>query len=189
MLDNKITRRVFLGTTLCVVTAPLFATLLNEQNNLQKVLMDGQFFNAAELTLLTDVAEIMIPKTDTPGATDAHVIPVLDGLMLTWAGVKSKRQFRFIVAQINDLAKSTYGSVYNKLAFDDRFLLIEQLDKTAFANKKSVLSTHYRRLKEMVFHIYYTSEEANPDFILIPGGYRGSLSKQELDTIQARGYL
>ncbi|MBJ7417548.1 MAG: gluconate 2-dehydrogenase subunit 3 family protein [Niveispirillum sp.] len=45
----------------------------------------GRFFNASEMALLADVAEIMIPATDTPGAMAANVHGVVDGLMLDWA--------------------------------------------------------------------------------------------------------
>lgn len=150
---------------------------------------NGKFFSASELTILTDVAEIMIPKTDTPGATDVNVSSVLDGLMVTWAGQKTKQQYRHIISQIDALAKITYQDIYSNLALNNRQELLVELDKTAFTNQKTKLSRSYRKLKEMIFHVYYTSEQTNPDFVLIPGGYKGDISQQELNAIQTRGYL
>ncbi|WP_440877092.1 gluconate 2-dehydrogenase subunit 3 family protein [Thalassotalea sp. PLHSN55] len=189
MLDIKISRRVFIGVTAFTVSAPILATVLNKHTQVQKVLNDGQFFNAKEMTLLTDVAEIMIPKTDTPGATDAHVAIVLDALMLTWAGKKTKLQFRACLAQIQQIANDTFANDYLALSKSTRTQLITQLDSRAFSHKTTELSASYRKLKEIIFHLYYTSEEANPDFVLIPGGYRGDLTKQELENIHKRGYL
>ena len=189
MLDITISRRVFIGASVFVVSAPLLASVLNKNNDLYKVLSDGQFFNANEMTVLTDVAEIMIPKTDTPGAKDAQVALVLDGLMLTWAGKKTKEQYKECIVQIQTIARDTYQEKYIDLSLKQRTQLIEQLDIRAFENKKTGLSASYRKLKEIIFHVYYTSEEANPDFVLIPGGYRGNLTKQELEQIKARGYL
>jgi hypothetical protein len=180
MLTTSISRRVFIGATMYLVTAPLLASTLNKAKKLLEIEQDGQFFTAQELTLLTDVAEIMIPRTDTVGAADAHVIPVLDGLMLTWAGSKTKLQFKTSIQQVSNLAKDTFQTDYLALPIEQRQQLIEQLDIAAFKNKKSDLSSNYRRLKEMIFHVYYTSEEANPDFKLIPGSYHGDLTKQEL---------
>ncbi|MGJ8691421.1 MAG: gluconate 2-dehydrogenase subunit 3 family protein [Thalassotalea sp.] len=189
MLDLKITRRVFIGATACVVSVSLFGKVHNKVRNIDEIIKDGRFFTAEELTVLTDVAEIMIPKTTTVGATDVYVVPVLDELMITWAGATTKVQYRNAIQQIQTIAQNTYSEKYNNVALNQRQALIEQLDKTAFANKQSELSVNYRRLKEMIFHIYYTSEPANPDFVLIPGGYRGCLTKTELNEIKARGYL
>jgi hypothetical protein len=189
MLTNKITRRVFIGATAYVVSAPLLASIFNTKINMRKVVENGQFFDAYALTMLTDVAEIMIPKTDTPGATDANVASVLDGLMVTWAGSKTKQQYISIIQQIEVIAKATYQGAYQQLSLQQRQQLITELDKRAFVNQETDLSASYRHLKEMIFHVFYTSEQANLDFVLIPGGYRGDLSKAELDVIKKRGYL
>lgn len=181
MSAHKITRRVFLGTTAFVVSAPILARIpANESKNaLQITLEPGQFFSADELTVLTDIAEIMIPKTETPGATDAQVIPVLDALMLTWAGTDTKAGFKALIEQLNQLAVDTFSSAYVKLSKGQRVNLLTELDKRAFAKRSTELSKNYRKLKETIFHIYYTSEEANPDYLLIPGSYKGCLSKDE----------
>lgn len=189
MLEKTITRRIFIGSTLCLVTAPLLGFEINQANQITVFKEQGQFFSALDMTLLNDIAEIMIPKTSTPGASDAHVALVLDGLMLTWASDKTKTQFKDALIQINALATNTYKKQYRELALKDRSLIIEQLDKSAFANKDTHISLCYRRLKELVFHIYYTSEQANPDFKLVPGGYNGNLTKTELEVVNARGYL
>ena len=189
MKDFKITRRVFVGAAMYMVSAPLFATRKNTVLDIQHVIKDGQFFSAQELTILIDIAEIMIPRTDTPGATDVFVIPVLDGLMLTWASNETKVQFRACIEQVKSLARDTYLAEYSSLGLTKRQHLVEQIDHSSFNNKKTKLSRNYRPLKEMIFHIYYNSEQANPDFVLIPGSYRGDLSKQELEAIKARGYL
>lgn len=181
MSEHKITRRVFLGTTAFIVSAPLLAKLPASESKvgLQKILEPGQFFDAEQLTVLVDIADIMIPSTDTPGASDAHVVPVLDALMLTWAGSETKKRYPALIEQVNQLAIDTYGTAYAASSFDERVALITQLDKRAFANKSSELSTNYRKLKEMIFHVYYTSEEANPDYLLIPGSYKGCVSEAE----------
>lgn len=183
MLEKKITRRVFLGTTAFVVSAPILANLPASESKigLQKILEAGQFFDANELTILNDVAEIMIPKTDTPGATDAHVIEVLDALMLTWAGSETKARFKSLIKQLEKLAVDTFSSSFDESSQQERVSLVTELDKRAFANRSTELSVSYRKLKETIFHIYYTSEEANPDYLLIPGSYKGCLTKAEYE--------
>ena len=189
MHDIKVTRRVFIGAAVYLVSAPLLVTMYHSEVEIIKVINDGQFFTSQELTVLADVAEIMIPKTDTPGATDVNVSSVLDGLMVTWAGNKTKKQFRSALMDIENLAAATHQNNYVKLPLHHRKELLVALDKQAFTNIKAASSAAYRHLKEMIFHIYYTSEQANRDFVLIPGGYRGDITKKELDAIKVRGYL
>jgi hypothetical protein len=181
MLNTKISRRVFIGSSAFVITASLFACAENKSTGVMKISEKGQFFDAKQLTVLHDIAEIMIPKTDTPGATDAHVIPVLDALMLTWASEDTKQKYINIIQQVEQLALDTYKAAYLDSLPSERKTLLTELDKQAFANEASALSQNYRKLKEMIFHVYYTSEEANPDFVLIPGEYKGCLSKAEYE--------
>jgi hypothetical protein len=183
MLNPKITRRIFIGACAFVVTAPVFAYRTNEQTGVLETTQQGQFFNSNELTMLNDVAEIMIPKTTTPGAIDANVILVLDGLMLTWANDVTKLQYKTLLIQLEKLAMDTFKQAYLLSAKSDRIALITELDKRAFANQTTDLSKNYRKLKELVFHIYYTSEEANPDYVLIPGTYKGCVSLAEHDAM------
>ncbi len=189
MPQITMTRRVFIGATAYIVSIPLLASTYQPNQQLLTMVDDGQFFNAAELTILTDVAEIMIPKTDTPGATDLNLSSVLDGLMTSWAGHTTKQQYTFIIQQLSQLASSTYQQKYAELSLEQRTALVTEVDKIAFTSKTSELSKAYRKLKEMIFHVYYNSEQTNPDFVLIPGGYKGDISKQTLQAIQAKGYL
>src|SRR5829696_2790997 len=43
------------------------------------------FFTKAEYAVLSEVAEIILPRTDSPGAKDAGVPAALDSLMSNWA--------------------------------------------------------------------------------------------------------
>ncbi|OUS71015.1 twin-arginine translocation pathway signal [Pseudoalteromonas sp. A601] len=187
MSNINISRRVFIGASMYLVATPIWASVFNSANALAVFTESGQFFTADELTILTDIAEIMIPRTNQPGATDAHVINVLDGLMLSWAGVETKFRYKSIIKQVEQIALASFKSDYKSVSQSDRESLITELDKRAFADRTSELSISYRKLKEMIFHIFYTSEEANPNFMLVPGTYKGDISKELLDLYNARG--
>lgn len=182
MSHLTISRRVFIGSIAYLVTAPTlaFVPFAKVSDSALPVTTDGQFFTASELTILADIAEIMIPKTVTPGATDAHVIAVLDAMMLTWASTKTQTQFRQLIKQIQLLSSDTLGASYAKQPLEQRSKFIAELDKQAFQHPDTQISMHYRKFKNIVFHIYYTSKEANPDYQLIPGTYKGCVSADEL---------
>ena len=180
---QQITRRIFLKQSAYIVTTTSFLGTFSQVNALNLISSEGIFFMSDELTLLVDVAEMMIPRTSTPGATDANVMPVLDAMMATWAGKKTQKQFKELPIQINLIAQQTYQMPYLTLSPERRFALLETLDQDAFASPELALSQSYRHFKFIVFHIFYSSEEANPNYSMMPGGYRGCLSEEEFNRI------
>lgn len=185
MTNVNISRRVFIGAMAYLVTAPALAFSLDTEknNDLKMILHPGQFFSRFELTVLNDIAELMIPKSDTAGATDAHVITVLDAMMLTWASSDTKTRFKSFVKQIQSYNTVNNEELFTEMAYAQRFRMLKDIDKQAFTDKHTELSINYRKFKEIVFHIYYTSEEANPDYLLFPGTYKGCLTKQEYNSM------
>ncbi|MEL0604178.1 gluconate 2-dehydrogenase subunit 3 family protein [Pseudoalteromonas undina] len=187
MSKINISRRLFVGASVYFVATPVWASIFNTVNSLSVFSQNGRFFTAKEMTILSDVADIMIPRTDTPGATDAKVIDVLDALMLSWAGSETKQQYKFIIKQIDLIAQSSFKVNYQSASRADRELLLNKLDQLSFDERSTELSKSYRKLKEMIFHIFYTSEEANPNFMLVPGTYRGDIIKEEVDAYNEKG--
>ena len=45
----------------------------------------ARFYTEQELALVTRVSDLIIPRTETPGALDVNVPGYLDGLMSDWA--------------------------------------------------------------------------------------------------------
>lgn len=136
----------------------------------------GRFFNAREMALLTDVAEIMIPATDTPGATAANVPGVIDGLMLDWAVPATRMQFRQALADI-DAKAAPHGFMDRPPA--ERAALLTGIDIAAFQGQGPA-DQAYRRLKQLIWYAYFTSEGADPDYVAVPGQYRGDLTRGEM---------
>ncbi|MEL7541794.1 MAG: gluconate 2-dehydrogenase subunit 3 family protein [Pseudomonadota bacterium] len=138
------------------------------------------FFTPADAAILLSVAEAMIPTTDTVGARETHAVLYLDQLMLTWASAASQTAIVLAVRRFDELALAQAGAPYLDLAEDARIALVSELDAASFgAERDTDPAAAYRLLKRLIFHIHYSSEAANPDFVLIPGQYRGDLSEQE----------
>ncbi len=183
MSELKFTRRFMLGGALVTVTALHLTGCSAPDTGIVHFDTDGQFFTASELTRLNDVAEIMIPRTDTPGAADAEVAAVVDGLMLTWAIEPTRQQFRDMLAAFDAKAKSDFGKDYEKLLPEERLTLVEAIDTAAFSETPPESAEDYKRLKDLVFRVFYTSEEASADHVPIPGGYYGNLTLEEYEAL------
>jgi gluconate 2-dehydrogenase gamma chain len=98
-----------------------------------------RFFSSTQYALLEETADLIIPRTDTPGARDAGVPVALDALMAAWASRERQQQFRELLDQID---RSARGHADSLLAFD----------------KARATDPIYRKFKELVLTLYYLSE-------------------------------
>jgi hypothetical protein len=110
---------------------------------------DGQatFLNAAELECLTALADTIIPRTDTPGASDAGVFASIDRRLA--ANPQAAERFRGEMKVFDGGALSRFGMPFSKLTAEQR---IEWL-------KSSGEDQFFRTVKGMTVDAYYTSRE------------------------------
>jgi len=112
-----------------------------------------RFFAAAQYALLDEVTEIMLPRTDTPGARDAGVAASIDAMMTTWASAERRQQFRALLEDIDRSAVSVAGKPLLQLAAAQRVDVVTAYDK-AHAARDPV----YRDFKQLVLTAYFLSE-------------------------------
>jgi hypothetical protein len=133
-----------------------------------------------QAAILSDVADMLIPQTETVGAADTETILYLDQLMLKWAGERTKLEIEDFIDSLEAEALARYQSNYLNMPEDKRKEFLQEIDAASFSeNLDTVPVKSYRRVKWLIFHIHYTSEAANPDFVLIPGQYTGNVSEAE----------
>ena len=100
-----------------------------------------RFFTPEELSTVAEFAEIVIPRTDTPGAKDAGVAEALDALIANCASEPRKVEFRALVERIAAAGVVAPPRIDVARRFD-----AEQMDDPV-----------YRRFKELVLTLYYLS--------------------------------
>ncbi|NHK26298.1 gluconate 2-dehydrogenase subunit 3 family protein [Parvularcula flava] len=144
---------------------------------------DEVFFRARALHILEIVSDILIPRTSTPGAADAGVSGVIDEMMVSWASADTQQQFITALTDFDMRAHETYQRYFLKLTGEEQFAVVDAIDAEAFGQDGH--NQPYRRLKSLIFHVYDTSEPANPDYRLVPGAYRGNLSWQDYQAMLA----
>lgn len=140
----------------------------------------ARFLDAAEMALLREMAEAMIPRTDTPGAGDAGVPEFIDGLMIDWAGEGARAQLRLALNAYRVLADAAGRMPAARLG------AMVELDRRSFsAPADDAGAEAYRWLKRIVFLAYRTSEAAFTRWVPNPGSYRGNLSLAEYEALVA----
>ncbi|MEO1321647.1 MAG: gluconate 2-dehydrogenase subunit 3 family protein [Pseudomonadota bacterium] len=182
MRHAHVSRRIFLSSVaLSAIGISLSGCRRDETIDLEVAAEPSfTFFDATQSAILLDVADILIPRTDTPGASDSNTILYIDQLMATWAGAETKTSILNFIDQLNELAAARLQTSYLALSDAQKFDLLSDIDRTSFGDPDDAdLATNYRRLKRLIFHVHYTSEAANSDFVLIPGQYQGDISEAE----------
>lgn len=135
-----------------------------------------RFLSPAQFSLLTAVADTIIPVTDTPGAVAVGVPRLLDGMLANWASAKSRALLTGALTEIEALAMSNDEMDFAALSPDRRKALLVEHDKAALkpgpprTEKLSglaamtapppVANPGYFKLKDLTIALYYASEVA-----------------------------
>ena|SRR5437667_7075487 len=105
----------------------------------------------AQMEWVAKLVDLIIPRSDTPGASDAGVPVYIDRALSRNASAKT----RFIagIAQLDAAAKKKFGSDFSKL---DAAKQVELL--TTISAEKSALGRFFKLAKDLTIEGYYTSK-------------------------------
>jgi hypothetical protein len=132
-------------------------------------------FSAADVALLDEIAETILPETSTPGAKAAKTGAFM-ALMVTDVYTDEEQQvFRDGLGTLEDVCRAATGSAFMQATPAERLTLLEALDreqKTAMEERSNPARTRYpptppaadvpphyfRMMKELALLGYFTSE-------------------------------
>ena len=106
-----------------------------------------RFFTPAQFAIMSEMADIIMPRTASPGAKDAGVPDYLDALMTNWASDQRQAQFRALFDEAG-------GVGFMNLDDEGRVAFMRNFD----AGKLRVWDPAYTKFKELVLTLYYLSE-------------------------------
>jgi gluconate 2-dehydrogenase gamma chain len=125
-----------------------------------------RFYSADELALVSRLADLIIPRTDTPGALDVNVPGFLDSLMADWANADTQRTHHQYLSQITSNLSSSFVTLPEGAAIQ----LLERFDKKAYSGNGD--HRGYRALKGLITQAYFASEDGalqEQEWVAIPG--------------------
>lgn len=147
----------------------------------------------AQFTVLTAVADTLVPRTDTPGAVDVGVPAAFDQLLANWAGSQNRHQLAAALATIDQLGHIADGVSFAALAPARRTELLAAHDAAALkpvpvtgpakplstrSAVPAVVDPSYAKLKELIVTLFYLSEPALTQELTYehsPGEWRPSI--------------
>ena len=127
--------------------------------------------------LVTMLAEMIIPETDTPGATSVHVNEFLDMLLAEWSSDEDRAGFLAGLGAIDHEARATYDKRFVELAEPDRVVFLRALD--AMRDSRDGAGRAFAELKRLTVYAYFTSETVQKNVlktVMWPGRYDGCVS-------------
>lgn len=152
-----------------------------------------RFLDPTRFTLMSAIADTIVPKTDTPGAIEAGVPAKFDELLSKWASSQRQQELVGAIAEIDALAQAQEKVPFVALTPEKRFALLSAHDAAslkavprkekltgmaALIAGPSVANPAYSKLKELVVLLYYYSEAALTTELVyehVPGGWTPSV--------------
>jgi len=147
-----------------------------------------ELFGENRIDFLGDIAETILPQTQTPGAKEAGVGAFIPVMVRDCYTPEDQKVFLEGLGKLEEASEKQYGSAFQELSPDRRTELLTALDKEQVEHgktKKEGEPRHYfRMLKELTLLGYFTSElgatkalRYNP----IPGRYEGDIPYKKGD--------
>ena len=187
MQRREVLRLLATGTALQLAPAKLFA-VLQEARNLVQAHASPQTLNAHQYETVKVMAEMIIPRTDTPGATDVGTADFIDLVLTEWCDQLDCKRFVDGLGDVDLRAQSLFGKDFvgcSALQQEDILTalgerMVEE-SKTAAPQPSRIRGysyspSFYPTFRRLTLTAYYTSEVGATNelhFEIVPGEYQG----------------
>lgn len=135
--------------------------------------IEHPFLEPAQKVAIAQLAELIIPRTDTAGAIDAGVPAFIELMLSDWYTVEERQPFLDGLAALDEAALATHGSMFADCASEQQAVLFRDHEGGDF----------YEMARELTTLGYYTSEigvQAELHYLPVPGVYIGDYDYADL---------
>jgi gluconate 2-dehydrogenase gamma chain len=170
------------------ISAPALSGVLKGCKAAPQLAFTPKFFTADQAALVSELAEIIIPRTNTPGAKDAGVPGFIDALIGEVYPKEDKDKFLKGLSDFNAEARKEYGDDFVVCSSDQRTQLFKKHHDEALANSSGGGPTGWwntgnkadrpfvLKIKELTILGFFTSEPGATQVLQynqVPGPYKG----------------
>lgn len=135
-----------------------------------------------QIAFLDEVAETIIPTTNTPGAKAAKVGEFMNVMVTDCYEAKDQKIFTEGISLIDESSKSLFGKGFMEINADQRSRLLNQVNKELKAyndTKQEKDPNHYfGMMKQLTLLGYFTSKVGATQalrYVAVPGKYEGCI--------------
>ncbi len=168
------------------VSAPVLMGVLKGCKAAPELTYKPVFFTEGQARIVSEVAEIIIPKTDTPGAKDVGVPGFIDSILKECYKKEDQDRFMAGLQSFDEEAKKAYGDSFVDL---DQVKQVEHVKKVhdaaldANKAKNAKERPFILMMKELTLVGFFTSEPGATQVLHydpVPGAYHGCLPLAEV---------
>ncbi len=160
-------REVLQGLIVSVGGASLLSACGGTANITPSTRNELRFYSPEEFAFIDRISDLIIPSTETPGASDVNVAGYVDALMSEWANTSTQRRFRMELAEMRRLL----GEDFLGLTVDEASQRLAEFDAAAF-DRRPPRYGGYRSLKQLITQAYFASEAGalqEQGWVAVPG--------------------
>lgn len=170
-----------------IVSAPTVAGVLSGCERVAGSDWTPQALTADQDQMVTAIAELIIPTTDTPGAAAAQVNRFIDAMLHGSYGEEDRTRFLDGLDAVNDRCQEAYGNAFLGCTPDEKLAVVAEMDQETFGDDAPPTDRQtpefFRMMKELVIIGYYTSEVGATQELktnMVPGHYDGDVPYEEV---------
>ena len=134
-------------------------------------------FTAHQADTVSRICDLILPRTDTPGAVDAGVPAFIAVIVGEWYLPEDKARFMEDLGGIDARSRSRWSRDFIQLTEDEQVALLIELDGELQAmkqRKEPAGKNFFQRIKGLTLYGYYNSEPGMKEelrYVMIPGRY------------------
>ncbi|HBK88948.1 MAG: gluconate 2-dehydrogenase subunit 3 family protein [Cyclobacteriaceae bacterium] len=168
------------------ISAPVIAGIMNGCKSTPELTYKPVFFTEEQAGLVSEVAAIIIPKTDTPGAKEVGVPAFIDQLIKQCYKKEDQDRFLAGLAEFDEGAKKAYGDAFMDLDPAKQKEYVKKTHDAALdaAKAGTVKDKPFILVaKELTVVGFYTSEEGASKILQyapVPGAFHGCVPMAEV---------
>jgi gluconate 2-dehydrogenase gamma chain len=155
---------LIMGTAL---TPGLGTVILNGCRPEVELNWNPSFLSVQEAKITGQIADRIIPQTETPGALDVGVDQFIDKMLNEVYSTDDGISFKSGIENINNISKEEFGKEFVKISPDQKDALLKKSESSG--------DRFFKIAKELTLIGYFTSEEGmrlNFEYRPVPGEYK-----------------
>jgi hypothetical protein len=165
------------------VAIPSFFSLLQSCKSENRLGWQPLFFTETEAKTIAAILDMILPRTDTPGALDVKSDIFIDKVIAKTYNEEAQAKMRSEIAAFNSECEKSFGNTFAELNPSDKEKVLQAAEANSGKFSPGVWGTpvgkqetigFYRSIKSMAIWAYFTSEEIGKNVLAydpIPGTY------------------
>lgn len=194
MHRREVLRLLATGSLLQLAPAKLLA-VLRETRGLLESQTSPRTLNAHQYATAKAMAELILPRTDTPGATEIGVVDFIDLILTEWYDQADRARFLAGLTDLDSRTHARFGSDFLDCSSTQQADTLTELgekmrDETKGSGPRlpgrraARPTSFYAMFRHLTLTAYYTSEAGSTEelhFEMIPGQYQGCAAEPTND--------